>query len=256
MRTLMLLLTVVLSTTIVEAKKDVEVGDWVSFKGTTMMGPQAMEMTQKYAIVGQEKDADGTPLLWFETDINMPGVRVLMKLLVPAIVFEQEAIDSPEFYKTVRRGIMKMGDQPAVEFPVEQTMGQLQALRGLADDPNAKVTEMGEEVLEAPKGRLRCVKKRYQGKASMEQAQGPMVMTITTTYDRMIWHSDAVPLVGYAKIEVNTLVEVSTLVPVPGAPPSQPQETHSQMDLIDFGQGAKSAITEEPVQAPVPTPGK
>jgi peroxiredoxin len=72
-----------------------------------------------------------------------------------------------------------------------------------------------------------------------------MVMTITNTYDRTIWHSTEVPIVGYAKSEENGLMEVSMSIPMPGAPPNQPQKTHGQVELVDFGKGAVSAMTEE-----------
>ena len=55
---------------------------------------------------------------------------------------------------------------------------------------------------------------------------------------------------SYAKIEEKGSVEISMSVPMPGASPNQPQKMHSEMVLADFGQGAESAITEEPMQMP------
>ncbi|MCC7262505.1 MAG: hypothetical protein IT369_08295 [Candidatus Latescibacteria bacterium] len=248
------------SISLLEAQTGAAVGDWVSLKATTMVGPQTIEVKQRHAIVGEEKDAEGKLLWWFETQIDMGGQQILTKLLVPASAFGETEVSSAQFNKSARRWITKMGDQPAVELPVEEAMKQFQGMMGLAEDPNAKVTELGEEEIETPKGKMKCTKKGYQGKASMEQAQGPIVMTITNTYDRTIWRTAAVPIVGMAKVEEKGLVEVSTQVPMPGTPPPQPQETHSLTVVEDFGQGAKSAITEEPAAvpapAPVPAPGK
>ena len=178
MRALILIFVLIYSTTTAEAGKGVEVGAWALFKGTTMAGPQSIEMTQKYAIVGQEKDAEGNLLLWFETDASMSGNRMLTKVLVPTTDFEQGNVSPSGFYENARRLIVKMGDQPAMEMPIKQAMQQAQSLFGLPDDPGAKVTDLGEEVMETSKGKIRCAKKQYQGKVSMEQTQGPMAMTM------------------------------------------------------------------------------
>lgn len=255
MRFLMLFLVMSFSVVPVRGGEKVEVGEWVEFKNSMVVGPQTIQMTQKYAIVGEEKDDAGNQLMWFETNINMPGNPILTKVLIPAKAFEEEKISSAGFFKQAKRWIVKMGAQPAMELPVEQALQQMKGLLGLGEDPQEKVTELGEEELETAKGKIKCQKKQHQGKTSMEQAQGPIVMTIHNTYDRVIWHSDGVPIVGYAKMEDNSVVEVKTAMAIPGAPAQPPQKVHSQMELVGFGKGATSVLTEDPVQMPVPNPG-
>ena len=252
MRAFALFIILLCSTTASQAQKDLEVGDWVLLKGTTEIGPRKMEMTQKYAIVGQEEDTEGNRLLWFETVSTEIGGRnhILTKVLVPVTAFELGDVTSAEFYNTARRWIVKMGGQPAMELPVELAMQQMQSILGL-QDPDAKVEALGADTLETPKGKLYCAKKHYQGKTSIKQPLGRMIMTITNTYDRTTWHTDQVPIIGFARLEDKGSIQSSAEDLPPGSPQlPPPRETLTRIDLADFGQGAESAIVEEPVPLP------
>ena len=257
MRTLALLLAIISSGVLARAEEKIEVGEWVEFKGTftgssSTMGGWTKPITVKYAIVGEEKDDAGNRLFWLEVNTDFPA-PILAKALIPAQAFEEMVLSSPNMVKQVKRWIVKMGDQPAMEFPVEESLKQIQEIIGILD-PEAKITEFGEEEVETAKGTFKCQKKQYLGKMSMEQAEGPMVLTANVTYDGVFWHSDAVPIVGYAKAEFTVVAEVSSEVPIPGVtlPPSE--KSHGQVELVEFGQGATSALTEDPVQKPVPKP--
>ena len=231
------------------AGERVAVGDWTLLKGTMTMGENSVEMTQKYAIVGQEEDTDGTLLLWFETEISTAGNRRLMKILVPAITFEQEDVTSAAFYQKVRRWIVKMGEQPAMEVPPEQARQQVQFQFG-SQDPDVEVEELGEEMLETPRGELKCAKKRYQGRKIMQPPRAPMPVTLTNIYDRTTWHTDVVPIIGYARLEESGRMEFSGSGPGASSPP--PRKMFTQIELVDYGQGAESALTEEPMPAGMP----
>ena len=250
MRLFLLLIALVCSPLSSPAQKKAQVGDWVLFRGTTEAGTRTAEITQRYAIVASEKDGEGTQLFWFETDIGMAGKNILTRLLVPASAFELDSLVSPDFYQTVRRWIVKMGERPAIELPPERAQQQVQALLE-RHDPDAKTTALGDTILETPKGKLRCAERRYEGKAVSERRHGPAVTETAYTYDRTIWHSDEVPIIGYARLEEDGLREVAVDALAPGAPAPPPQKTHTRIDLVDFGQGATSALTEDPVQHPM-----
>ena len=257
MRTLALLLTIVGSVVFARAEGEIEVGEWVEFKGSISVAGQTIPIAQKYAVVGEEKDAAGNRLLWLEMSLEIPGNPILAKALIPAKALAELDLASADIIEQVKRWIVKMGDKPAVESPVEESLDVMREFLTLQEDPEGKTTELGEEEVETAKGKFTCQKRRYQGKTSTEQAQGPMVLTVNVAYDLVVWHSDSVPIVGYVKKEGNAVAEVSSEVPLPGgAPLPPPQNVRSQLELVGLGKGATSVLTEDPVQKSVPNPGQ
>jgi hypothetical protein len=117
------------------------VGGWSEYQitskreGTTKM---------KVAVVGKEGDA-----YWYET--VMEGGRekqTIMKMLVSG---------NPENQKNIKRMIIKQGNEPAMEMPV-QMMGQ--SPKGQAQ--TGKVIDKGTETIKVPAGTFKTQHTQYQ----------------------------------------------------------------------------------------------
>ncbi|MBT4503490.1 MAG: hypothetical protein HOC74_37510 [Gemmatimonadetes bacterium] len=257
MRTFVLLLAIVSSVVLSRAEEKIEVGEWVEFKGSISVMGQTMPIARKYAVVGEEMDEAGNRLLWLEMSLDMPGNPILAKALIPADALVKMDLASGDIIKQIKRLIVKMGDKPAVESPVEESLDVVKEFLSLHADPEGKTTELGEEEVETAKGKFTCQKRQYQGKTSTEAVQGPMVLTVKIAYDLVVWHSDSVPIIGYAKREGHAITEVSSEVPLPGGNPlPPPMNVRGQYELVGFGKGATSVLTEDPVQKPVPKLGQ
>ena len=117
------------------------VGGWSEYQVTTK-GEQPSKM--KVAIVGKEGDA-----YWYET--VMEGGRegrTIMKMLVSG---------NPEDQKNIKRMIVKQGNEPAMEMPV-QMMGQAPK----AQESRGKVIDKGTETIKVPGGTFKTQHTQYQ----------------------------------------------------------------------------------------------
>jgi len=116
-------------------------GGWSEYQ-VTAKGEQPSKM--KIAIVGKEGDA-----YWYET--VMEGGRegrTIMKMLVSG---------NPEDQKNVKRMIVKQGNEPAMEMPV-QMMGQASK----AQESRGKVIDKGTETIKVPAGTFKTQHMQYQ----------------------------------------------------------------------------------------------
>lgn len=117
------------------------VGGWSEYQITTK-GEGSMKM--KVAVVGKEGDA-----YWYETVMEggKQG-RTIMKMLVSG---------NPEDQKNIKRMIVKQGNEPAMEMPV-QMMGQSPKAQG----QTGKVIDKGTETIKVPAGTFKTQHSQYQ----------------------------------------------------------------------------------------------
>ncbi len=116
------------------------VGGWSEYQ-VTGKGEQPSKM--RIAIVGKEGND-----YWYETvmETKQEG-RMISKMLVSG---------NPEDQKSVKRMIVKMGDQPAMEMPVQMMQGSKeQAQRG-------KTIDKGAESIKVPAGNFTARHMQYQ----------------------------------------------------------------------------------------------
>lgn len=117
------------------------VGGWSEYQITTK---REGSMKMKVAIVGKEGDA-----YWYET--VMEGGRegrTIMKMLVSG---------NPEDQKNIKRMIVKQGNEPAMEMPVEMMQ---QSPKGQAQ--SGKVIDKGTETIKVPAGTFKTQHSQYQ----------------------------------------------------------------------------------------------
>jgi hypothetical protein len=116
------------------------VGGWSEYQ-MTGKGEQPSKM--KIAIVGKEGDA-----YWYETvmETKQEG-RMISKMLISG---------NPEDQKSIKRMIVKMGDEPAMEMPVQMMQGSKdQGQRG-------KTIDKGTESIKVPAGTFTTQHMQYQ----------------------------------------------------------------------------------------------
>ena len=116
------------------------VGGWSEYQ-MTGKGEQPSKM--KIAIVGKEGDA-----YWYETvmETKREG-RMISKMLVSG---------NPEDQKSIKRMIVKMGNEPAMEMPVQMMQGSGdQGQRG-------KIIDKGAESVKVPAGTFTTQHMQYQ----------------------------------------------------------------------------------------------
>jgi hypothetical protein len=116
------------------------VGGWSEYQ-MTGKGEQPSKM--KIAIVGKEGDD-----YWYETvmETKREG-RMIFKMLVSG---------NPEDQKSIKRMIVKMGDEPAMEMPVQMMQGSKdQGQRG-------KTIDKGTESIKVPAGTFTAQHMQYQ----------------------------------------------------------------------------------------------
>jgi hypothetical protein len=117
------------------------VGGWSEYQ---MTSKSEGSTKMKIAIVGKEGDA-----YWYET--VMEGGRegrTITKMLVSG---------NPEDQKNVKRMIVKQGNDPAMEMPV-QMMGQASK----AQESRGKVIDKGTETIKVPAGTFKAQHSQYQ----------------------------------------------------------------------------------------------
>jgi hypothetical protein len=119
------------------------VGGWSEYQ-TTGKGEQPSKM--KIAIVGKEGDA-----YWYETvmETKREG-RMITKMLVSG---------NPEDQKSIKRMIVKMGDEPAMEMPVQM----MQASKPQEQkEQRGKIIDKGTESIKVPAGTFTAQHMQYQ----------------------------------------------------------------------------------------------
>ncbi|MGQ9638582.1 MAG: hypothetical protein ACUVQ9_10845 [Thermodesulfobacteriota bacterium] len=117
------------------------IGGWSEYQITSK---REGSMKMKIAIVGKEGDA-----YWYETVMEggKQG-RTIMKMLVSG---------NPEDQKNIKRIIVKQGNEPAMEMPV-QMMGQSTKGQG----QTGKVIDKGTETIKVPAGTFKTKHSQYQ----------------------------------------------------------------------------------------------
>jgi hypothetical protein len=117
------------------------VGGWSEYQ-VKAKGEQPSKM--KMAIVGKEGDA-----YWYETVMEggKQG-RTIMKMLVSG---------NPEDQKNVKRMIVKQGNEPAMEMPVEMMQ---QSAKGQGQ--TGKIIDKGTETIKVPAGTFKTQHMQYQ----------------------------------------------------------------------------------------------
>ncbi len=117
------------------------VGAWSKYKITAKGEPSSK---MRIAIVGKEADA-----YWYETVMEVEGEeKVITKMLVSG---------NPEDQKNVKRMVVKMGNEPAMEMPVGMT-GHPQKVQGKP----GKVIDKGMETIRVPAGTFNVKHLQYQ----------------------------------------------------------------------------------------------
>jgi hypothetical protein len=117
------------------------VGGWSEYQMTTKGNPSTK---MKVAVVGKEGDA-----YWYET--IMEGGRegrTIMKMLVSG---------NPEDQKNIKRMIVKQGNEPAMEMPVQMMQ---QSSKGQGQ--SGKVVDKGSETIKVPAGTFKTQHMQYQ----------------------------------------------------------------------------------------------
>ncbi|MGA2467329.1 MAG: hypothetical protein ABSH06_23645 [Thermodesulfobacteriota bacterium] len=116
------------------------VGGWSEYQ---MTGKGESLSKMKIAIVGKEGDA-----YWYETimETKQEG-RIISKMLVSG---------NPEDQKNMRRMIVKMGNEPAMEMPIQM----MQASKDQGQ--KGKIIDKGKESIKVPAGTFTAQHMQYQ----------------------------------------------------------------------------------------------
>jgi hypothetical protein len=116
------------------------VGGWSEYQ---MTGKGESPSKMKIAIVGKEGDA-----YWYETimETKQEG-RIISKMLVSG---------NPEDQKKMRRMIVKMGNEPAMEMPIQM----MQASKDQGQ--KGKIIDKGKESIKVPAGTFTAQHMQYQ----------------------------------------------------------------------------------------------
>lgn len=126
---------------------EVTVGQWAEYQVSSgQEGARPMSMYS--AIVGSE-EVEGEEHFWHESKVDSPQGTVIVQMLVP---------DYPFSTSDIKRSIIKMGPQPAMEMP-EQMRAMMQEQSEGEDDPIKDVAEacneltaLGRESVTVPAG--------------------------------------------------------------------------------------------------------
>jgi len=122
------------------------VGGWAEYQMTEQGGRTAK---MKIAIVGKEGDA-----FWYETimETTQEG-RIISKMLVAG---------NPEDPKNVKKIIVKMGNEPAMEMPLEMMQGSEE------QGEKGKTLDKGTESIKVPAGTFTARHIQYQHEELVE----------------------------------------------------------------------------------------
>lgn len=221
------------------------VGDWAQYRAVTQAGARTVEVTQRYAIVGEERQADGVRWVWLEIAIGMPGTRMIQKVLLPAGALAAKGPDSWESFRDARRWIVRSGDSPATEMPIAEALAQMRNQTALAEDPAAAVKDLAPESIATPRGALLCTRRESRGVTKAEQLQGGTQVAVSNAYTSTVWRHDTVPITRLVRTVAEATVEVTPAGAAAGTRPSR-QQTRTTIELVDFGTGATTAIPDLP----------
>jgi hypothetical protein len=119
------------------------VGGWSEYQ---MTGKGESPSKMKISIVGKEGDA-----YWYETTMETKQEgRIISKMLVSG---------NPEDQQNIKRMIVKMGNEPAMEMPVQM----MQASQASKDQgQKGKIIEKGTESIKVPAGTFMAKHMQYQ----------------------------------------------------------------------------------------------
>ncbi len=172
------------------------VGGWSEYQ---MKSGNQPPTKMKIAVVGKEGDA-----YWFESvmDGQREG-RMISKMLVSG---------NPEDQKNVKRMIVKAGNEPAMEMPVQMMM--MGGKPAQAQEAKGKMIDKGTETIKVPAGSFTARHMQYQ--------DGNVVMDT--------WVSKDIYPYGAVKS----------------------QSKDFEMVLTGYGTGAKTLITETPQKFEMP----
>jgi hypothetical protein len=122
------------------------VGGWSEYQ---MSSKGEAPVKMKMAIVGKEGDA-----YWYETVMeDKKAGRTITKMLVSG---------NPDDPNSVKRMIIKTGNQPAMEMPV-----QMWKQGSKPQEPKGKVIDKGSETIKVPAGTFATQHFQYQGSGSL-----------------------------------------------------------------------------------------
>lgn len=189
------------------------VGSWCEY--SILDKENGDTITFKYSLPSEEKCGD-KDCHWFEFQVKENDELNIVKMLISG---------DPQKEGNLRRLIIKSGDDPAIEIPVgmmhsaaEESAEESEAEESKAresEEPETDRVEVGEEKIETRAGELKCTHVKVG--AGEEQID--------------LWMNDTVPFFNLARLT----------------------SEGSTMELTGYGDsGAKSAITEEPQQMPMP----
>jgi hypothetical protein len=119
-------------------------GSWAEYQ-VKMRNQGETPGKMKISIVGKEGEA-----YWYEM-VMQGKERMISKILVSG---------DPEDRKNVKRMIMKVGNEPAMEMPV---MGQPKPPQGKSPSPKGKLVDKGMESVTVPAGTFQARHMQYQG---------------------------------------------------------------------------------------------
>jgi hypothetical protein len=180
------------------------VGHWAEYR---MAPSDEKPLVMRFAVVGKEDDA-----FWYETTITPEeGDRIISKMLISG---------SPDDTEGTKRMIMKAGDEPAMEMPMQmmQMMGDMDmGTMGKEEEeesaPEPEMSDLGVESITVPAGTFDA--HHYQFSSEED------------TFDA--WLAPGVGPYGVVKSVAADF----------------------EMTLMGFGDDATSQITEEPQQLPM-----
>jgi hypothetical protein len=117
------------------------IGGWSEYQMTERGGSTSK---MKIAIVGKEGDA-----YWYETVIETKkGGQSISKMLVSG---------NPEDQKNIKRMIVKMGNEPAMEMPIQMLQGSAEE-----QEQKGKTIDKGTESIKVPAGTFSTRHIQYQ----------------------------------------------------------------------------------------------
>ncbi len=185
---------------------DLKVGTWAKIKATT----NGTEMVMWFGIVGEEK-IEGKRYVWVEVRTTQGGKKIIVKGFI--------RMSRQNFKSDIKKIIVKIGDQPAMEISPEM-MGMMGQAVPFAPQPtqqkaNAKIEILGNERITVPGGTFTAkhikIVKKSNGKTILD-----------------VWETNKVPI---------GIVEVKS-------------SDGSEMVLLGYGTGAHTEITETPQPLP------
>ena len=131
----------------------VKLGQWAEYAMTAPQLPQG-PTNMRFAIVGTEQ-ADGERHYWHETKAETPTGTIVTQMLVPGFPYDPSQ---------VKRMVMKMGDQPAMDVSetmltmIRSQMGNNPAIEAASRcGDTSDVEEVGWETMSVPAGSFRAL---------------------------------------------------------------------------------------------------